>query len=206
MMLPRTEGLLDDILSAGLLPDRSSPWPVEYTVPTSILQDADAHVRLEALLVLSELPPSSRAAATIAEVIAFPANAKDPWTPDAVSMAGTRQGPAFLTELIKRRVPANDSLAVLGMQKAVHKIARAHATKADAGIALGLLTGVAGATEPLAIAMLNGMADGWPQESPPVLSPSQQAALGAAGRELPASLIPSWNKVLVRWGLPEIVR
>ena len=32
----------------SILPDRTSPWPVDYTVPTAILQDADPHVRLEA--------------------------------------------------------------------------------------------------------------------------------------------------------------
>ena len=41
MMLPRTPQLLDDILAAGILPDRTSPWPVDYTVPTAILQDAE---------------------------------------------------------------------------------------------------------------------------------------------------------------------
>ena len=69
-----------------------------------------------------------------------------------------------------------------------------------------LITGASGATEPLAIAMLNGIADGWPQETPPTLSPAQQTALGTAGRELSPPLLASLNKVLVRWGLPEIVR
>ena len=65
MLLPRDQQLADGIFAAGILPDRSSPWTVEYTVPTGILQDADAHVRLEALLVLSELPASPRASGNL---------------------------------------------------------------------------------------------------------------------------------------------
>jgi putative membrane-bound dehydrogenase-like protein len=206
MMLPRTPQLLDDILAAGILPDRTSPWPVDYTVPTSILQDADPHVRLEALLVVSELPASPRAAAAVADVIAFPANARDPWTPDAVSMAGARQGPGFLQELIRRPVPGNDSLAVAGMQKAVHKIARYHGAQKDVGIVVGLIAATPGSTPALGAGLLNGIADGWPAESPPELSAEQRAALAAAARNAPAELAAGFEKIAVRWGMPGIFR
>jgi hypothetical protein len=206
MMLPRTPQLLDDILAAGILPDRTSPWPVDYTVPTSMLQDADPHVRLEALLVVSELPASPRAAAAIAEVFAFPANARDPWTPDAISMAGARQGPEFLGELIRRPVPGNDSLAVAGMRKAVHKIARYHGAQKDVATVVGLIAATPGSTPALGASLLNGIADGWPAESPPELSAEQRAALSAAARSAPAELAAGFEKIAVRWGMPDIFR
>ncbi|MGH7459554.1 MAG: PVC-type heme-binding CxxCH protein, partial [Longimicrobiales bacterium] len=68
-VLPRNQQLSDDIFAAGILPDRTSPHAVDYTVPTNLLQDADAQVRLTGLLVLSELPPSARAKASILDLI-----------------------------------------------------------------------------------------------------------------------------------------
>jgi hypothetical protein len=206
MLLPRDARLEADLFAAGILPDRTSPWPVDYTVPTSLLQDADAHVRLEALLVLSELPTSPRAAAAIADVIAFPANARDAWIPDAVSIAGARQGPGFLAELIKRRTSPGDSLAVAGFQKAVAKLGRYHAATKDPALVVGLIAGVSQATLPLAIAMLNGMAEGWPQDSPPQFSAEHRAALVLAARDAPAELSAAFSRLAVRWAMPDVFK
>jgi putative membrane-bound dehydrogenase-like protein len=206
MMLPRDQRLEDDLFAAGILPDRTSPWPVEYTMPTSVLQEADAHVLLEALLVLSELPPSPRAAAALADVISFPGNARDAWIPDAVSIAGAKHGPGFLASLIKRRVPANDSLAVVGMQRAVAKLGRFHAAQSDAAIVVTLIGGIPQATLPLAIGMLNGMAEGWPQEAPPQLSAEQKAALVLAARDAPPELAAAFGKLAARWAMPDVFK
>jgi hypothetical protein len=206
MLLPRDQQLLDAIFTAGILPDRSSPWPVEYTVPTSILQDADAHVRLEALLVLSELPPSPRAAAALAEIISLPSNARDAWIPDAVSIGGSKQGSGFLVDLIKRRVPANDSLAVAGMQKAVAKLGRYHAAQTDLGTVVNLISVVSQATPALAIGMLNGMAEGWPQDAPPLLSAEQKVVLVAAARDASPELTAAFDKVAARWAMPDVFK
>lgn len=203
MMLPRNGTLLDDILAAGILPDRNSPWTVEYTVPTGILQDADAHVRLEALLALSELSPSARAASTIREVIAFPGNARDPWIPDAVAIAGSKQDISLLTDLLKLRAP-NDSIAVLGMQRSVGKIARSQAAKRDAAVVIGLISKVPEATYPFAVALVNGIADGWPEEQPPSLSPEQRAALRVAASGATSQLQAAFAKIAQRWGMPDL--
>ncbi|HEV8599712.1 MAG TPA: PVC-type heme-binding CxxCH protein [Gemmatimonadales bacterium] len=206
MLLPRDQELADAIFAAGILPDRSSPWPVEYTVPTGILQDADAHVRLEALLALSELPASPRAAAGIADIIMFPANARDAWLPDAVAIAGAKQGPDFLRELVRRRVPDNDSLAVAGMQRAVAKLARYHAAPKDIPKVVELIGAVPQATAQLAVALLTGIAEGWPQESPPELSVEQRAALAASARDASPELTAAFAKVAARWTLPEVFK
>ena len=207
MMLPRTPELLDQILTAGILPDRTSPppWPVEYTVATPILQDAEPHVRLEALLALAELPGSSRAATVIAEVIAFPGNARDPWIPDAVAMAGARQGPDFLATLVKLRAP-NDSLALAGMRRVVGRIARYHGAARDPATAVGLIAAVPDATPQLAAAMINGIADGWPEEQPPALSAEQRAIIRAAAQNAGADLQAAFAKLAARWGLPDLLK
>jgi len=203
MMLPRSSTLLDDILTAGILPDRSSPWTVEYTVPTGTLQDADAHVRLEALLAVSELPPSAKAAATIRDVIAFPPNARDPWIPDAVAIAGSKQDGSLLTDLLKLKAP-NDSMAVLGMQRSIGKIARSQAVGRDAALVVGLVSSVPQYTPPFAVALVNGIAEGWPEEQPPTLTPEQRTALRASANGAPTQLQAAFAKLAQRWAMSDL--
>jgi putative membrane-bound dehydrogenase-like protein len=206
MLLPRDQQLHDDIFTAGILPDRTSPWQVEYTVPTFILQDADAHVRLEALLVLSELPASPRAAAAIADAITHADNARDAWIPDAVAMAGVKQGPAFLRALLGRSVSTSDSLAVAGMRRAVQKIARYHAAAGDAATVVALIESVPQANPAVATALLDGIAQGWPEERPPQLSQEQRTALATAARGASGDVAVAFGQVAARWTLPDVFR
>ena len=205
-MLPRNAELEGDIFDAGILPDRKSPWPVEYTIPTSILQDADAHVRLEALLALAELPASARAAASLADVISSPDNARDPWMPEGVMLAGVKQGPSFVGTLARLRVPGNDSIAVRGMSRTMQKLARVHATEADAGVVTGMIAHVPNTAAPLAIAMLDGIAQGWPEERPPVLTAEQKTALVTAARGASPDLQAAFGRVAARWTLPDVFK
>jgi hypothetical protein len=205
MMLPRNQQLLDDIFAAGILPNRGTPGP-NYTVDASLLQDADPHVRLEALLVLSELPGSAREATSLLEVITTRVNARDPWIPDAMPMAAAKHGPSLLKELAGRPAPANDSLAVAGMRRATHKLARFHAAKADVGTIVDLIGSVPGATPALAAAMLNGIAEGWPQDTTPQLSAEQRAALGVAARNASGELADAFGRVATRWKLPDVFK
>ena len=203
MILPRTQQLLDDIFAAGILPDRGVSG---YTGDAAVLEDADAHVRLEALLALSELPASAREAAAILDVISVRANARDAWIPDAVPMAASTHGPSLLRELVRRPVPANDTIAVAGMRRATQKIARYHAAKADAAAIVDLITVVPQATPALAVAMLTGIAEGWPQETPPQLAPAQRAALAAAAVNASPELLAAFNLVAARWSLPGVFK
>jgi hypothetical protein len=206
MILPRDQRLVDDIFAAGILPDRTSPWRVDYTVATSILQDADAHVRLEALLVLSEVAGSPRAAAALADVITAAENARDPWIPDGVAIAGVKQGAEFLQDIVRRRVPANDTLAAAGMRRAVSRMARAHAVRADVPAVVSLISGVPQANQALAIAMLEGIAQGWPQETPPQLTADQRTALATAARGASPELTAAFDRVAARWTLPDVFK
>jgi hypothetical protein len=203
MMLPRNQQLLDDIFAANILPDRGSSG---YTGDAGVLEDADAHVRLEALLVLSELPGSAREAASILDVISLRANARDPWIPDAVPMAAAKQGPSLLRDLVRRQVPVNDTTAVSGLKRATQKIARFHAAKADAPTVVELISVVPQATPPLALAMLNGIAEGWPQETPPQFSAEQRASLMTAARGAGPELADAFGRVAARWGLPDVFK
>jgi putative membrane-bound dehydrogenase-like protein len=205
MVLPRDQQLLDDIFAAGLLPDRASPWPVDYTVGTPILQDADAHVRLEALLVLAELGGGKREASAIGDVITFPGNARDPWIPDAVAMAGVKHGPELLRDLMQRRLPT-DSMAVAGIRRSVQKMARHFAAASEVPVVVQMISTVPQSSGPLAVAMLNGIAEGWPLDTLTRVSPQftaeQRAQLVAVGRVASPEITEALARVAARWNLP----
>lgn len=204
-ILPHNERLLNDMLTAGILPDRTSPWPVEYTVPTSILEDADAQVRLTALLAIADMPSSERAATTIAEMIVHPDNARDAWIPDAAAMAGAKQGVEFVRGLVRRPLPATDSVAIAGIARTVHKLVRFYATPADGFAVVRLIETVPQAHPVVGNAILDAVATTWPEERPPQLSPEQRAALQSAARDAPA-LAAAFEKVAARWMLPDVFK
>ncbi|HEX7121560.1 MAG TPA: PVC-type heme-binding CxxCH protein [Gemmatimonadaceae bacterium] len=205
MMLPRDEQLLNDILAAGILPDRTSPWEVEYTVSTGVLQDADAHVRLEALLALADMPGSPRAAAAVRDEFWHPANARDPWIPDAVAMAGVKQGPSFLAELVTQRIPpVDDQRAAAGMERAVTKMARSFARAADATVVVTLIGAVPRANVGLAKGLLDGIAQGWPEERPPRLTDAQRTSLAAAAQGATGELAEAFARIAARWNMPDV--
>ena len=203
-ILPRDQRLIEDIFAAGILPDRTSPWPVTYTVSTSILQDAAPHVRLQALLALAEMPGSPRVAAALADVIAFPGNARDPWIPDAVAMGGVKQGPEFLQTILSRRVQGPDSLAQAGLGRTAMHLARFNAEKADAQGVIAMITAASQANPVVGAAVLEGIALGWPQESTPQFTAEQRTALATAARGAEGSLAAAYRRVASRWALPDV--
>jgi len=198
-MLPRDETLLADILEAGILPDRASPGEVEYTVPTSVLEDADPKVRLEALLAVSELPLSTRAAEAVAEVLLAPVNARDPWLPDAAAMAGAPQGPDFVAGLVARPMPG-DSASLAGVARAIELMSRANVRAGDADAAMTLIAAVPTAPVALGAAILTGIARGWPEGQAADLTPAQRSSLAAARRRSPAALAEGFAAVAEAWG------
>ncbi len=222
--LPRDSQLEADIFAAGMLPDRTSPHPVEYTVGAGVLQDADARVRLTALLALAELPPSARGASAVVELLREPRNARDRWMPDAAAAAGAHQGPEVVLALVRNRHERLDSAAVAGIARAVRLMSHYHAARKNTQAVVTLLAAVPDANPVVAHAVLGGIAGegqgpnqparpwpaslpgGWPEESPPELSAEQRAALGQAGRRAPPELAEGYARVAARWGMPELFR
>ena len=203
-MLPRDQRLVDDIFAAGILPDRTSPWPVTYTVSTSILQDAAPHVRLQALLALAEMPGSPRIATSLADVITFPGNARDPWIADAVAMAGVKQTQDFLETILGRRVQGTDTLAQAGLGRTAMHLARFNAEKADARAVVSIITAASQTNPIVATSVLDGIALGWPQESTPQLTAEQRTALATAARGAEGNLAAAYRRVAARWALADV--
>lgn len=179
-ILPRNDQLLADITAAGILPDRTSPWPVEYTVASSLLEDSDGHVRLEALLALSELPANPKIAAAAADMLFVPDNARDQWMPDAIAIVGAKQGVDFLNGVLQRRVPT-DTAAMLGVSRSVNLLASSRAAAADPALVQVVLDAPK-YTPAIARSLLQGIAVNWPDEKAPALSDDQRSALRAAAK------------------------
>ena len=168
------------------------------------MQDADAHVRLAALLVLSELPASPKATAAILDLITVPQNARDLWLPDAAAMAGAKQGSDFVSAFLQRRAP-NDSAAVAGLRQMGVLLARHYTAQKKTQDVVNLIVAAPkAANQVVALAMLDvvapppppqaqqgqpqrppqgGPARGWPEGEPPTLTAEQKAALTQAGRD-----------------------
>lgn len=201
MVLPRDERLIDGMFAAGIVPDRTSPTPVTYTVGTAILQDADAHVRLQALLTMSEAPPSQRIASTLQEMLFSPDNARDPWIPDAIAIAGAKQGPGFLRQIVQRQPPRNaDSVYVSGIRRTANMIARKHAADTNAAAMVTAIEAVPNAHPVVAAGMLDGIAMSWPEETPPRFTDAQRSALKQAAAGADDRVRAAFGRVAARWG------
>ena len=204
MVLPRTAELENDIFTMGMLPDRRAPHETGAPLAMALQQDADPGVRLEALLVLSELPPSERAAAALMDVLFVAQNARDPWIPDAVGIAGAKHGLNFLTQVIERRAPNNDRAVITGIARAVDVMTRAQSVQADPAVAVRLIELVPRADAAVGKGILDGMAAGWPANRPPALTPEQRTALAAARMGASADLAESFTALARRWTLADV--
>ena len=81
-VLPRTAESVGAILKGGLL------------------ADADAQVRMAALLALSEMPGSIEAGKAVYAMLQKPENADDRWIPDAATAAAARHDAGFVTSVL----------------------------------------------------------------------------------------------------------
>jgi len=124
--------------------------------------------------------------------------------PDAVAIAGAKQGVDFLRDAMLRRVPANDSVFVTGIRRAVSTMARSHAAKADAGAMVTLIETVPRANERIALGLLDAIATSWPEETPPAFTDAQRATLRTAAAGASAPLAEAYGKVAARWGITDI--
>jgi uncharacterized protein len=212
-ILPRDALFLDDVLRAGILPDRTSPHPVEYTVGSATLQDADGQVRINAVLALSELPASPRIAAVLGEMLQVPQNLRDPWIPEAIAIAGVKQGPQFLIDQLQapRRGPGADSMAFAGMARAVSLMTRFYASQGRPQTAtiVALIQAVPQLNPAVGAGVLTGIVSGnggWPDEQAPLLSPQQRSALAAAARAAAPELAEHFARIAERWAMPDVFR
>jgi len=151
--LPRNEQLLVDVLDAGILPNRQAG--------NQSIQDSNASIRLEALLAISELPRSARAAQAVRDAIAIASNAQDRWIPDAVAVAAVKHSPELALELLQRAIPqnmANNAQYLTGVRSVVQLMARNLAVNKDVEALIQLMEAVPAARPEIAIGVFAGIA------------------------------------------------
>ena len=76
------------------------PESLKAVLDGGLLADADAQVRLAALLTLAEMPASDRAGKAVFEMIRKEENSGDRWMPDAATSAAARHDAGFLKAVL----------------------------------------------------------------------------------------------------------
>ena len=131
-------------------------------------------------------------------------NARDPWLPDAVAIATASAGAEFARDLATRRIASPDTMVHHGIRRAVQTLARKHGTAADAAVAVMLIQAVPQANPIVAVGVLDGLAQGWPEERPPQLTDEQRSALRTAAANAPAAVAAAFGRLAARWTLPNV--
>ena len=154
-VLPRHEALVDTILDAGLL------------------RDPSAQVRLQALLTLSDLPPSAASGRAVASFLSRSENFGDHWLVDAATCAAATNPIDFLTAATDIKSPPTQLIDAC-------KVIANHLARTNRGPVLErLLTSLESADSKLAGAIVAGLDAGWP---PDTVFPSTESVRDTAKR------------------------
>jgi len=178
-VLPRTEESVAAILAA------------------KSLSDEDAHVRLQALLSLAEMPASKDATVAVVALLQDPKNGNDRWISLAAIAAAARSDVEFLQAAASVKTVPDSHKAFM---EAV-RVVSGHVARRAPDDAPGRLVAVLGAAQPnVAEAILTGLANGWPANKQVKLDDKSSSALA----DLPTKLSPGGVLQLValvqRWG------
>jgi hypothetical protein len=137
------------------------------------------------------------------DVLLTAQNARDPWLPDAVAIAGAKHGQPFLTDVLAQRVPT-DKTAAGGIARVVQLLTQSYAARPDLDVVVPLIGRVPGLDPLLGRGILQGVTAGWPANTTPTLTDAHRTALAAARRASPAELAESYANLAKRWALPDV--
>jgi putative membrane-bound dehydrogenase-like protein len=167
------------------------------------LSDNDPHVRLEALLALSEMPGSHAAATAIAAMLQEPRNASDRWIASAAIAAAARSDIDFLESLSTARPkPEADK----GVSEAARVVAGHLARRAPADVSARLLHALGQAAPAVSEAILTGLASGWPEGRKVEMDAGAKAELAGLQAKLSPGAVPQLAALLRVWGQADAVR
>ena len=140
---------------------------------SGVLNDADANVRLAALLWLAELPENAAAGTAVASALAHPANLADRWLPDALTSAAAAHTLPFLKAVATTKDPLPQrALDVIG-------IVAGHYARGGPDKSVGELVAVLGDADlKTAEVIIAGLAKGWPKNKPAAISTETEKLLG----------------------------
>ncbi len=180
--------------AAGVLPRNDDG--LHALVKRDLLSDADAQVRLSALVALSEMRPHPLAAGLVFNCLKEPVNNGDRWLLDAATCAAaTHAEYLLLTIALSGKAPLPDRLEGL-----VAIVAEHHARGKPVDSIGWMPLNLAGADVKWAEVILAGLAKGWPKDTPVQLPAGSDKTLS----DLFARLSPAGQGNLIRlttlWG------
>ena len=176
MVFPRTEAGLDRLLQSDAL------------------SHADAQVRLATLLALADMPPSIDAARAVVDALQDARHRDDRWIVDAATSAAATNAVDFLVVL------AGGSSASTASSSVIAIVAEHLARSADAIGAQKVVTAAGNADSEIAAAIIEGLATGWPSDSPIQLQPETDEALTGLLQRLPTASRGRLVRLAQLWG------
>jgi putative membrane-bound dehydrogenase-like protein len=160
-VLPRSEISLQALLDSG------------------VLANADAQVRLAALLALAEMPASDAAGNAIAGELLKPENLNDRWIPDAATSAAARHDLAFLQALAIQATPLPERA------REVAGIVASHYTRGRPVETVRLLlASLSQADNTVVEPVVAGLLQGWPKGAAATIDAPAEEALAAMLKKL----------------------
>jgi putative membrane-bound dehydrogenase-like protein len=177
------------------------PDAVTAIVRARLVHDADAQVRLAALLALADNPADPEAAKAILGALKDPQTLQDRWLSDAATSAAAAHAEPFLAAALAQdwgaTVPA-------GAAALVERVAEHYARGGPTKTVEALLKALTAAREPVSGAVVAGLCRGWPADRRPDGTAAMNDQLG----QLFAVLSPRGQGYLVelaaRWHSPAL--
>ncbi len=172
----------------------NSPKSVDAILKAKLLLDANAQVRLTALLALADQPSSPPVGQALMAVIAAAENRSDPWITDAAICAGAKNSEQFLWALASVDDPSEKLISAAA-------IVAEHRARTGPFFSVDLIVaGLPDADARLAEAVVHGLAKGWPKERRPALNPRIEADLTQILEKLAPEKRATLVRLAARWG------
>ncbi len=170
----------------------------EAIVRAGLLKDADAQVRLAAVLCLAELPPSKVAADAVLALLEDNREPMDRWLLDAATSAAAANSQDFLADAAERtwKNPMSKSVRAVIERVATHYARSGKEKGLDT-----LLKDLAQADTDAILtgAIVAGLSRGWPKDKPPALDREAEKNLSKLFGRLPPEGRGQLVELAARW-------
>ena len=169
---------------------------VAAILESGALTDRDPQVRLAALLALADLPATHDSAKALVNALADGGVQQDRRLLDATTAAAANHGTWALGVAAQSE---NKSLASTAATERLAIVA-GHVARSGLENPAPLLDQLKAAQPEVAVAILGGLARGWPRDAKPTLSPELETILGELFEKLPAAGKSQLVTLSSRWG------
>lgn len=159
-----------------------------------LLEDDDAQVRMAAFLALADMDPDPAAGPEILRAMQKSQNLEDRWIPEAATAAAARNDVSFIgallahsreTEAAARPSDGNNPDLSGKLGDMVRIVTTHYAGRAPTDSIVTTLTSLKGVSPQVSTAVLDGLMEGWPANSPPALSAGDISQLESVMDSLP---------------------